>query len=72
MLIPWGMMSSLLKMLIIVDAVSDVVTSVQFTTVPFRSSLTGLIDNVDISGKTFSAELLEYRNVVEPILCSDT
>ena len=55
-----------------VDAVSDVIASVQFITVPFRSSLTGLIDNVDIRGKTFSAELLEYRNVVEPILCSDT
>jgi hypothetical protein len=58
--------------LIIVDTVSDVVTSVQFTTVPFRSSLTGLIDNVDVTGKAFSAELLEWRNVVEPIVCSNT
>ena len=49
--------------LIIVDAVSDVVASVQFTTVPFRPLLTGLIDNVNVSGKTFSAEFLEYKNV---------
>ena len=53
--------------MIIVDTFSDVCTSVQFITVPFRLSLTGLTDNADITGRLFSAELLEKRNMVGPI-----
>ena len=54
-----------------VDTVSAVTMLVQFTTVPLRSSLTGLIDKVEITGKIPSAELLEHRNVAEPILSSN-
>ena len=52
-------MLPIMALIMIVDTVSPAVTSVQFTTVPFRSSLTGLIDNVEISGSMFSAELLK-------------
>ena len=45
--------------LMIVDTVSAIAMSVQLTTVLLRSSLTGLIDKVEITGKIPSAELLE-------------
>ena len=41
------------------------ITSVQFTSVPFKSSLTGLITSLDISGRLPAAEILEKVNVIE-------
>ena len=52
-------------MLINVDSVSDVSISVQFTSVPFRLFLTGLISNLDVSGKLLPAELTEKVNMTE-------
>ena len=48
-----------------VDFVSDVITSVQFTRVPFSSSFTGAISNLDTTGWLPSAEILEKVNVME-------
>ena len=47
-----------MTLIMIVDTVSPVAISVQFTAVPFRSSLTGLIDNIETRGVMPSAELL--------------
>ena len=52
-------------MLTEVDVVSDASTSVQFTRVPFSSSLTGLISSLDVTGRLPSAEILEKMNVIE-------
>ena len=49
----------------VVDDDSAVSTSTQFITVPFRPLLTGLISNLDITGKLFSADVLERLNTVE-------
>ena len=38
-----------------------------FTSVPFRWSLTGLISNLDMSGKLFGGEILEKVRLVELI-----
>ena len=48
----------------------DVNTSVQFTSVPFRSSLTGSISNIDMRGSLPSVEILEKVNVIELIIMS--
>ena len=47
------------------EDVFDASTSVQFTSVPFKSSLTGAISNFDTSGWLPSAEILEKVNVME-------
>ena len=61
---PWKytyllMISFSFTTLMTVDSRCDVVTSVQFIITPFSPSFTGLIDNMDMTGKTFSAEILE-------------
>ena len=48
-----------------VEVEFDVPTSVQFTSVPFRLSLTGLISNCDVSGKLLPAEIIKKVNVIE-------
>ena len=50
--------------------VVGLLASIQFTTLPFKSMLTESIDNVEIRGKTSSAEVLEKVNVVELIILS--
>ena len=50
--------------------VVGLLVSIQFTTVPFKSMLTESIDNVEIRGKTSSAEVLVKVNVVELIILS--
>ena len=49
----------------VVDDTSDVPTSSQLITVPFRLLLTGLISNLDITGVLSSADVLEKINVIE-------
>ena len=51
----------------VVDIVSDVSKSVQFTSVPFRPTVMGLITRIDISGELFGGESLEKVNLVELI-----
>ena len=48
-----------------VEFVSDDSTSVQFTRVPFRLSITGLIRSLDISGRLPETEILENVNMIE-------
>ena len=43
----------------------DSTTSVQFTSVLFKSSLTGAISNLDTTGRVPSAEILEKVNMME-------
>ena len=43
----------------------DATMSVQFTSVPFKPSLTGAISNLDTSGWLPSAEILEKMTVME-------
>jgi hypothetical protein len=40
-------------------------TSVQFTTVPFKSMLTELMDNVEVRGEAPGAEVIMKVNVVK-------
>jgi hypothetical protein len=44
---------------------------VQFTKVPFKLPPIGLIDNLDVSGKEFSPEILEKVNTVWLIINCD-
>ena len=57
--------------LIQVEVEFDASTSVQFTSVPFRPSFTGLIIKFVISGSTISSEILEKVNVIEFTTISD-
>ena len=50
--------------LMLVEVEFDI-TSVQFTSVRFKQSLTGLITSLDISGRLPTAETLEKVNVIE-------
>ena len=43
----------------------DATMSLQFTSVPFKASLTGLITSLDISGRLLAAEILEKVNMIE-------
>ena len=52
-------------MLIEVEFVSDDSTSVQFTSIPFSLSVTGLISSLDISGRLPETEILENVNMIE-------
>ena len=52
-------------MLTEVELVSNDSTSIQFTRVPFSSSVTELISSIDISGRLPAAEILENMNVIE-------
>ena len=45
----------------VVDIVSDVSKSVQFTSVPFRPTVTGLITIIDISGNLVGGENLKKK-----------
>ena len=58
-------------MMTVVDNDSDDSKSSQFTTVPFRLSLTGPISNVDSTGKLSLADVLEKLNTVELTINSD-
>ena len=51
--------------LIRVEDVFDATTSVQFTSVPFKPLLTGVISNLDTTGRLWSAEILEKMNMME-------
>ena len=51
----------------VVDIVSDVSKSVEFTSVPFRLTVTGLITKIYISGELFGRESLEKVNLVKLI-----
>ena len=47
-----------------VEVEFDVPTSVQFTSVPFRLSRTGLMISLDVSSKLLPAEIIENMNVI--------
>jgi hypothetical protein len=51
----------------IIVTVSDVFTSIQFTSVPLRPIFTGAINNVDTSGRVLVAESREKVNLVSSI-----
>ena len=55
-------------MIWIMVVATESTSSIQHTTVPFRSLLTGLIVILDISGRTFGPESLEKVIVEVPIL----
>ena len=52
----------------VVDEEFEDTKSIQFTTVPFKLSLTGQITNVDSTGKLPLADVLEKLNSVELII----
>ena len=55
----------------VVDDTSDVSTSIQLITVPFRPLLTGLISNLDTTGNLSWEDVLEILNTVELTVSSD-
>ena len=57
--------------LMLVEVEFDVATSVQFTSMPFKTSVTGLIASCDVSGRLPAAEILEKVNLVEFTTKSD-
>ena len=56
------------SMIWIMVVATESTSSIQQTTVPFRSLLTGLIVILDISGRTFGPESLENVIMEVPIL----
>ena len=49
----------------VVEEKLDVADSIQFTTLPLRPMLTGLITSLVISGRLFCEDILEKVNMVE-------
>ena len=66
------MVLSLITLIKVDVEFDDATMSVQFTSVPFKASLTGLITSLDISGRLLVAEILEKVNMIEFTSKSDS